>query len=345
MKAAKQTLLNLLLWQGTPSLFKYVQRHCATIFFLHRFHDAERNIIGMETTALRRALTYLVNHRYELISLTDLFQRLTGSGPELRGAVAFTMDDGYLDQATIAMPLFAEFNCPVTTFVSTGFLDRQLWFWWDQIEFIFHQTCRCSIQVRLGNVTLDYFWTTDEKRAEAQTDFTERCKLVPQEEKIAAIASLAEIAEVNIPQQAPPQYAPMSWEQLRTCEDMGMTFGPHTVSHPVLSRTTPKQASYELTESWARLCAEARRPVPVFCYPNGGWQDFSAREIGMLRKLGFLGAVVGEPGYASALSFQSYDNAPFKVQRFGLPKSLPHLVQIATGIERFKQIIRGEVRA
>ena len=36
----------------------------------------------------------------------------------MHGAVVFTMDDGYFDQATVGGAIFAEFDCPVTTFVS-----------------------------------------------------------------------------------------------------------------------------------------------------------------------------------------------------------------------------------
>jgi peptidoglycan/xylan/chitin deacetylase (PgdA/CDA1 family) len=122
---------------------------------------------------------------------------------------------------------------------------------------------------------------------------------------------------------------------------MGMTFGAHTVTHPVLSRTTPEAAEYEITESWTRLRAELRKPVPIFCYPNGGWEDFGNREIAVLRRLGFVGAVVGEPGYASALTFQRDEDNCFKVQRFGLPDELPHMIQYVSGVERFKQLLRG----
>ena len=122
-----------------------------------------------------------------------------------------------------------------------------------------------------------------------------------------------------------------------------MSFGPHTVTHPVLSRTTFDVAGYEITESWARLCAEARSPVPVFCYPNGGWDDFGDREIAVLRRLRFLGAVVGEPGYADALAFQRGQDDRFRVQRFGFPDGLPHMIQYVSGVERFKQMLRRSI--
>ena len=60
----------------------------------------------------------------------------------------------------------------------------------------------------------------------------------------------------------------------------------------------------------------------------------------MLRQLGFLGAVVGEPGYADAMAFQHGQDDRFKVQRFGFPDELPDMIQYVSGVERFKQILR-----
>lgn len=340
MGAIKQLLLNSLLRPGFPASLKYVQRDCATVFMLHRFQDTERGIAGCDVSHLRRVLAYLVKNKYEFVTLVDLFERLAGNGSQPRGAVAFTIDDGYIDQATIAAPVFAEFGCPVTTFVSTGFVDGKLWFWWDQIEHVFEHSARRSIQVRIDDTVLDYRWENERERIRAQAEFTTKCKRVSDAEKLAAIARLAQEAGVEIPNTPPAHCAPMSWEHVRRCEQMGMTFGPHTVTHPILSRTTHDAMDYEITESWTRLRAEARSPVPIFCYPNGGWEDFGDREIAVLRWLGFLGAVVGEPGYANALTFQRGEDNCFKVQRFGLPDELPHMIQYVSGVERFKQIFR-----
>ena len=235
MSALKQLLLNSLLVPGFPASLKHVQRHCATIFMLHRFEDADRGIAGCDPAHLRRALAYLKKNGYEFVSLMELFRRLAGDGPEPRGAVAFTIDDGYIDQATIAAPIFAEFHCPVTTFVSTGFLDKKLWFWWDQIAYVFENTNRRSLQVPLGNQPINYEWETETQRGQIQGDFTERCKRVTDTDKHLAISQLAQVAGVVIPDLPPLHCEPMSWEQLRACEQMGMTFGPHTVTHPVLS--------------------------------------------------------------------------------------------------------------
>jgi peptidoglycan/xylan/chitin deacetylase (PgdA/CDA1 family) len=327
---------------GVAAPFGLLLRGRAVIFMLHRFDDQEMQIEGHSTAALRRGLEYLRRKRYDLVSLAEMYQRLAGNGRPLDRAVAFTMDDGYIDQATVAGPLFAEYDCPVTTFVTTGFLDRQLWFWWDRIEYVFEHTTRRQLQIRLGSEPLSYQWNGAAERTQARLDFIERCKLVPDGEKVATIERLAVDAGVALPNDAPARYAPMSWDQARQCEKRGMTFGPHTVTHPILARTEPDDLRRQIVESWTRLRAEVRDPVPVFCYPNGRWQDFGSREIAVLKSAGLAGAIVGESGYADVGPFRKDPDGPFRVQRFSYPEELADVIQAVNGIERFKQILRRE---
>jgi len=336
----KDVLLSVLTAPGLNLLFAPLRRDRASVFMLHRFRDPERGVAGHDPEALRRALGYLRRHGYELVGLADLFRRLAGEGPPLRRAVAFTIDDGYLDHATVAAPVFAEYDCPVTTFVTTGFLDGALWMWWDRAEYVFLNCRRPELRVTLAEDPLSYRWRTDAERDAARSDFTMRCTHVPNDEKDAAIARLAAAAEVDVPEEPPPPYAPMTWDQLRAAEARGMTFGAHTVTHPVLARTPDEQSRQEILGSWERLRAMASRPVPIFCYPNGQEADYGEREIAVLREAGFAGAVVGRPGYADLASFRTADG-PFRVRRFGYAEDLPHLVQCVSGMERAKELLRG----
>jgi peptidoglycan/xylan/chitin deacetylase (PgdA/CDA1 family) len=151
---------------------------------------------------------------------------------------------------------------------------------------------------------------------------------------------LAAAAEIELPEQVPAKYAPMTWEQLRTAESRGMSFGPHTVTHPILARATEVESGREIRESWERLRQMAHDPVPVFCYPNGQLADFAERELSVLRELKFAGAVVGTYGHASVADFAK-PSGSFKVRRFGLPDDLPHVAQCVSGIERLKELMRG----
>lgn len=317
----------------------------ATVFMLHRFRDADRGVEGIDPAAVERGLSYLRRHRYDLVGLEELFRRLAGDGPPLRRAVAFTIDDGYLEQATIAAPLFARYDCPVTTFVTTDFLDGRIWLWWDQIEYVFLRAPRPEVAARVDGVEVRHSWEDEAGRRRALKEFSVGCTRQPDTLKHALIAAVARSAEIEIPAEPPRRYLPMSWDLVRACERRGMSFGPHTVTHPILSRTAGEQSRREIVDSWSRLRAEASRPTPVFCYPNGCWDDFGTREIAVLDELGFLGAVAGENGYADARALRRRAAERFRVPRFACPEDLPHVIQIVSGVERLKQLVRREAAA
>jgi peptidoglycan/xylan/chitin deacetylase (PgdA/CDA1 family) len=340
MSTLKETLLRVVTHPAATAPLAPLLRNQAAVFMLHRFAHAGRGVTGHDPAELHRTLGALRRERRTIISLETLFARLESAEP-LRGAVVFTIDDGYAEQVEIGAPVFAEFDCPVTTFVTTGFLDEVLWFWWDRIEYVFRTTRRSDLEVVLAGEAVGYHWSSVAERDRAQADFTARCKEVPDSEKHTSIERLAERAEVSLPSVAPVQYAPMSWEQLRASEGKGMTFGPHTVTHPILSRTGDTQARHEVVESWRRLSEQAAHPVPIFCYPNGRPADFGPREYAVMRHAGMRGAVVGSPGYAALSAFRAGADAPFNVRRFAYPDSLPYMRQFVSGLEYVKTRLRG----
>ncbi len=110
--------------------------------------------------------------------------------------------------------------------------------------------------------------------------------------------------------------------------------------YPILSQAQHEKARTEIEESWRRVREEARNPVPIFCYPSGRVDDFGAREIETLERLGFLGALSAEAGFADPLSFQRGPQRRFEISRMPFPEDLSVIAQYAGGIERFKQSVR-----
>jgi peptidoglycan/xylan/chitin deacetylase (PgdA/CDA1 family) len=307
---------------------------------LHRFSMPDIGVSGLDPEGLRRILGHLRKLRCDLISLQDLFTRLR-EGKPTKHAIAFTIDDGYFDNAQIGAPLFAEFDCPITTFIVTGFLDGETWFWWDKLTMIFEGTCKTELRVRLGKQEILYRLDSPAARSRSNADLNVRCQDLSEEDRQACVRDLGRESGVDLPLTPPPRFAPMSWEDARAAEKRGMTFGPHTVTHPVLSSTADEQAHFEIAESWSRLNAEVTRPVPIFCYPNGRARDFGDREISAIRRLGLWGAVAGEPGQIRPSEFRRLAAAPFRVPRFYFIDYLPYVLQCVSGIQLIKTRIRG----
>jgi peptidoglycan/xylan/chitin deacetylase (PgdA/CDA1 family) len=335
----KRVLLTPLVLPGLAKVLSTLTNTQATIFMFHRFSVPELGISGHDPQTLRRTLAHLRRQHYNILSLQDLLQKLLEGAP-LGRAVAFTIDDGYFDQAQIAAPIFAEYDSPVTTFVTTGFLDGKTWFWWDKLEQIFEETKRSELRARLGNEELLYGLDSPDARSIACENLNLRCQDAPEGHRLACIIDLSREAYVELPTTPPAKFAPLSWGEARSLEKRGMTFGPHTVSHPVLSTTSDEQTEFEIAESWRRLRAEVSTPVPIFCYPNGRARDFGDREIAVIRRMGLSGAVTGQPGELHPTDFRKSTTMSYRVPRFPYSDSLPHVLQCVSGLEMVKSRIR-----
>jgi peptidoglycan/xylan/chitin deacetylase (PgdA/CDA1 family) len=342
MVSAKRLIVGALAGKGGAALLRPWMAGRATIFMLHRFNCPDVGVPGHDLSFVRAVLEYLRRNKYELMSLRELYDGLANDAMPVRRAVAFTIDDGYFDHAHVAAPIFADFDCPVTTFVTTGFLDKQLWFWWDQIEYIFESTRRPTILVTLGPKSLELQVNEPSRRAKGKAEFTNFCKTLKAEDRHVAIVQLASAADVGLPICPPKRYAPMTWDALRGAEKRGMEFGPHTVTHPILAQLSDEQAATEVVESWGKLQQETKSPVPILCYPNGLFSDFGEREIQIARRAGMRGAVSAESGYFDRDHILRDADEGFRVRRFAFPDDLTDVTQYVSGIERAKQVLRGE---
>jgi peptidoglycan/xylan/chitin deacetylase (PgdA/CDA1 family) len=338
--ALSNAIKRILLLPGLTSAYAPLLADTAVIFMLHRFSMPAYGIKGDSPAHLRAALEELRKGGFRFVSLLDLWSKLE-RGDNVSRMVAFTLDDGYWDEGIVAGPIFREFDCPATIFLSTGFLDGILWQWWDRVEFIFENTRLQSVAVRVDDFDRHYRWSDRQSRQSEVLRCHEDCKLLPEKKKLRFIDGLAENAEVQVPASPPLRYAPLTWEQVRQCEKLGLTFGPHTVTHPILANASPEQSDCEIKESWRRLKEEVKSPVPIFCYPNGRAQDFGDREFCSIEAAGLRGAVTGIAGYAGGTDFRSSRNGRHLVRRFGLPCTMVDLKQYVYGLERLKQIVRN----
>jgi len=292
----------------------------------HRFAVPDLGVKGHDPEALRRVLAELRRWRYDLISLEDAFRRMQ-NGESMKRAVVFTMDDGYFDQGLVAGPIFAEFDCPVTVFAVTGFLDGSLWLWWDQIAYIFENTNRKDLgAAEGGGGWFELAW---------------RWQDLPEVDRLARIRDLSREAEVEIPEKCPARFAALTWDQARSLEKRGMSFGPHTLTHPVLSRTSDEQCEREMTESWRQLGMQVSRPVPVFGYPTGRAGDYGAREAATARRMGLFGAVNAQPGHVESGWLRATEENAYDVPRHPYPDDMADVLQCISGLEGLKSLLRS----
>lgn len=337
----KRALLATFTRDSVVDLLRPLRPRAATVLCLHRFADPDLGNEGHDLAALRRNLAFLRRHGFEVIPLADLLTTLENGEQPRPGTVVLTIDDGYADFANAAAPIFAEFDCPTTVFVVSGFLDGALWLWWDRITYIFLETDRTHVTLEIEGRPYRAQWSTPGERSAEAARLAETLENVSEECRQRILTEIATTLEVTPPEKPPARFSPMSWDDVRRCERIGVTFGPHTVTHPILSRVTDAAAAFEVRESWSQLRAKTDAALPVFCYPNGGAHTFGERERRLVRDCGLRAAVTTSRRYVTQKAFAAGADGRFVLPRFAYYDDLLQFVQPVSGVERVKSMVRA----
>lgn len=308
------------------------------IFMLHRTYPDATPHKKQTPGYLRECLGYLRKNGYHFISVTDILLSIKNNTALPKKSIAFTIDDGFIDQAALAAPVFLDFKCPVTIFLITGFLDGELWPWFSKVDYLINNARVNRLQLQHKGIDLVYPLTTDSKKTRARHHLHAYFKQQLWTEVDTILADISAAVNVPLPEQAPEDSRPMSWATARELEHAGISFGPHTRTHPILSRVSDEQSSEEINHSWTRLKAELTNPAPIFCYPNGEQEDFGEREIDIVKSTDMLGAISTIPMQYST-QFNEAD-VRYKLPRYSLPDDFNFFKMYSSWIEYAKDRVR-----
>jgi peptidoglycan/xylan/chitin deacetylase (PgdA/CDA1 family) len=244
-------------------------------------------------------------------------ERALHGGPRLPpNALAITVDDGYRDFFSVAFPVFREFELPATVYLISGFLDRQLWPWWDGLEYAVQHTRKLQVDVAVSDGRREQFAL--DSAAERRASYEALCAALvrlPNRERLAFMERVPECFGLDIPAQAPQEYAALCWDEVRAMQKSGIEFGAHSHTHPVLpSLESEREIHAELAGSRSRIEEELGASAVHFCYPNG---DFDDRVLAQVKACGFRTATTVLSGY------DSYNTDPHLLKRHSVDPELP----------------------
>ena len=219
-------------------------------------------------------------------------------------AACITFDDGYADNASVALPVLRRHGIPATFFVATGFLDGGRMFNDTVIETVRRASGPTLDAGSLGLGALPVSGPA-QRRAALET-LIGALKYLPLEERQARVETLAAACGCVLPDDLM-----MTGAQVRELAAAGMEVGAHTANHPILSKLSPEHARFEIEDGRRRLETIVGMPVRLFAYPNGKpRQDYMAEHARMVKDLGFEAAVSTAWGVAGAGS------DPYQLPRF-----------------------------
>lgn len=207
-------------------------------------------------------------------------------------AVAITFDDGYADNATLAMPVLQRLGLPATVFVASHFLNGGR-MWNDTII----ETCR---QATSGALDLSSFGLPP-VHLDDRISRRKAAEQVIQFGKYLSSDVRGRLAdEVARHAKALPDDLMLTTRQLQSLPVGGLAVGGHTDSHPILACLGSDEASREIAKGKQRLESLIDQPVTAFAYPNGRpGKDYARVHVEQVRAAGFTVAVSTKVGVAA----------------------------------------------
>lgn len=275
--------------------FRPVYAGTGCILALHRVAEKteaprlDNPSLEISPASLDSLIQHLLSRNYAIISMDEVHARLTTQEKGKRFA-AFTFDDGYLDNYTLALPIFKKYQVPFAVYIPTSFVGNTNAFWWYRLEHLLLHQSQLS-------------FLNEGKRHEMD--------LGSYRQKMAAFDFIGSLIRGTGPRarQALLQdlFAEekefhrsnlvMNWEQIKELAgDDLVTIGAHSVHHFDLNKLTSEEILFEINESRRVLESKIGRKVEHFSYPFGGRNSVNQREFALAKSCGFKTVVTTRMG-------------------------------------------------
>lgn len=225
----------------------------------------------------------LIARYFNPLSLADAL-RLVDAGELPDRAVCVTFDDGYADNAEVALPILKKWNIPATVFVSTSFLNGGR-MWNDTVI----EAVRASTleTLDLSSLNIGIFpLGMESTRVETAHSILRRIKHLSPTERQLAVDFIAEQSGEL------PNDLMLTSKQLSYLHDSGVEIGAHTQTHPILTTLSPDEVRQEIAGSKQHLEKAIGAPIRFFAYPNGQpGNDYHETHKDIVRNMGFDAAL------------------------------------------------------
>lgn len=291
--------------------------------------DTFKPNISATPNEFAKQMDYLLRF-FNIVSIHQVNDWLDGKIELPKYPALITFDDGYYDNFANAYPVLKERNIPALIFLTTDFINRVNAPYWDRVARCFYHSPQKRANLPLVG---ERHWENPKQRDELIKQFTESVKYLPEEEKWEAVNQLSKILAVSADDDFKDLF--LSWGQIREMSKAGISFGAHTVSHPILTRVRREIARQEIVKSKVLIEEQLGASVSSFAYPNGQWGDFDEEIEDMVSEADFKTAFSLIDGPSP---LRKVKNQPYQIKRIFISHKddLPRFAAKVSGMQKLR---------
>ncbi len=278
----------------TKALFLNTINPPVVVLLYHRVASltSDPQLLAVSPDNFYDQMVYLKN-RYPILRFEEDWTKIQ------RLSIAVTFDDGYADNVLNALPILEDVGIPATFFVSTGNIDTDQEYWWDELERLLLGDRLLPKVFNLNDERYGRRWPTDTllERQKFYLKITPLMKKLDAERRDDWLIQIRQWAGTD--KTGRRDYRAMTCKELqRLAGSKYVTIGAHTVTHCRLSLLPEKQQRDEIFTSKQQLEALLGRTITTFSYPYGEKSDYNGLSVRLCREAGFSKAAANFPGHA-----------------------------------------------
>ena len=279
------------------------------VYMLHHVTDKDPNGIPtnedlkVSPAFLEKIILAYQAKGFAFISLDELSAILSSSQKPKPPFITFTIDDGYLDNFTYALPIFERHKVPFAIFVATDFIDQKAVLWWDILEvLVIHNDIIHYNKQSFPCHTFQEKWDTFRIIREDILKY-DQSQLIESLQKA--------FSDYHIDWLKPIREKAMTWDHIKELSQHPLcTIGGHTVSHPALNQLSDDVFRQEVRVGIEKLENITGQKINHFAYPYGSPNEIGEREYRLINEFNFKASFIAYGGCITEENKSSITHLP-----------------------------------
>ncbi len=247
----------------------------------HKLAEQHSDYITALSTRMFQKQIKFIGRFYEVVNL----ERIAEPSNSRKAKICITFDDGYACFYKYAYPLLKKYHLPATVFLNVESIEKNIPVWSDLISYYIWTTKKNAFELTIQGKRINFQLIEKGAKLTASTQLKLLFKQINNNERLSLLKEIK--ARLDVTEPDTEELKMLTWQEIKEMSENGVSFGAHTLTHPILTKVSLDEARKEILESKRIIEEKIGKSVATFAYPNGSASDFNEDIKSLLKEGSF----------------------------------------------------------